>query len=172
MGFVNCTFESHAEEILEILNDTIINSTALYDYKSRTLESMVNWFKVKETGRFPVIGVIENDRLLGFASYGTFRPWPAYKYTVEHSVYIHKEHRGRGLGSALMKELIAAARRQQLYVMVAGIDVTNKSSIALHEKLGFSPAGIIEHAAFKFGRWLDLGFYQLILETPLGPEDD
>ena len=171
MHFVNCTCESHAEEILEILNDAIVSSTALYDYKPRKLEGMVNWFNAKESGRFPIIGAVESDRLLGFASYGTFRPWPAYKYTVEHSVYVHKDHRGKGIGSALLQELIATAKRQQLHVMVGGIDVSNKGSIALHEKLGFLPAGVIKHAAFKFGRWLDLGFYQLILETPASPVD-
>ncbi len=172
MQIVACTYESHAAEILEIFNEAIVSSTALYDYKPRTPESMVGWFKAKEAGRFPVIGATGADgRLLGFASYGTFRAWPAYKYTVEHSVYVHRDHRGEGIGIALMKELIAAARRQEVHVMVGGIDVANTGSIALHEKLGFSHAGTIVQAAFKFGRWLDLGFYQLVLDTPAQPVD-
>jgi L-amino acid N-acyltransferase YncA len=172
MRFVICTHESHAEEILDILNEAIANSTALYDYKPRAAESMVGWFKAKEAGRFRVIGAVaENGQLLGFASYGTFRAWPAYKYSVEHSVYVHKDHRGKGIGRALMQQLIAAAKEQQYHVMVGGIDVANTGSIMLHEKLGFVHAGTIRHAGFKFGRWLDLGFYQLLLETPACPVD-
>ena len=172
MRFVQCTHAAHAAAILEIFNEAIANSTALYDYKPRTPESMVAWFATKEAGRFPVIGAVDDaGALLGFASYGTFRAWPAYKYSVEHSVYVHKDHRGEGLGIALMRELIAAARAQDYHVMVGAIDMANSGSIALHEKLGFRHAGTIREAAFKFGRWLDLGFYQLVLETPARPSD-
>src|ERR1022692_2378975 len=100
MQIINCTYESHALAILEILNEAIVNSTALYDYKPRGPETMAPWFKAKETSRFPILGVIEDSQLLGFATYGTFRTRAAYKYTVEHSVYIHKDHRGKGLGLA------------------------------------------------------------------------
>ena len=172
MNFVSCSHEQHAQAILEIFNDAILNSTALYDYKPRAPESMVGWFKTKEAGGFPVIGIEnENNELMGFASYGTFRAWPAYKYSVEHSVYLKAEHRGKGLGNALMNKLIEAARAHERHVMVGGIDIENAASVALHRKLGFEHAGTIKHAAFKFGRWLDLAFYQLILETPLAPVD-
>jgi L-amino acid N-acyltransferase len=170
MQLVACTWESHANEILDIFNEAIANSTALYDYKPRTPESMAGWFKTKEAGRLPVIGAVAPDgQLLGFASYGTFRAWPAYKYSVEHSVYIHKDHRGRGIGQTLMLKLIGLAMEQQYHIMVGGIDVNNASSIALHEKLGFVHAGTIKHAAYKFDRWLDLAFYQRLFETPAKP---
>jgi len=170
MNFVPCTLERHAPAILAIFNDAILNSTALYDYEPRKPESMAGWFKAKETGVFPVIGVEgDNGELRGFASYGTFRAWPAYKYSVEHSVYVKTEFRGNGLGRALMKKLIEAARAQERHVMVGGIDVENAVSIALHRKLGFEHAGTIKQAGYKFGRWLDLAFYQLILETPSAP---
>ena len=173
MQFIACTYESHANAILEIFNEAIVNSTALYDYKPRTQESMIAWFKAKEAGRFPVIGITASDnQLLGFASYGTFRAWPAYKYSVEHSVYVHKDHRGKGIGLALMQQLITVAKDQQYHTMIGGIDIANTSSITLHERLGFTHAGTIKQAGFKFGRWLDLGFYQLLLETPAYPIDD
>jgi L-amino acid N-acyltransferase len=172
MQVIACTHDAHADAILEIFNDAIVNSTALYDYKPRTLESMAGWFKTKEAGGFPVIGAIgEGGELLGFASYGTFRAWPAYKYSVEHSVYVHKNHRGKGLGLLLMQELIAAASAQQIHVMVGAIDLANKGSIALHQRLGFEHAGTIRQAGFKFGRWLDVDFWQLVLETPANPVD-
>lgn len=172
MNLITCTYEKHAQPILAILNEAIENSTAIYDYKVRPAESMVAWFKAKEAGRFPVIG-LESDEgeLLGFASYGTFRAWPAYKYTVEHSVYVHHRHRGLGLGGKLVQELVTQARAQGVHVLVGGIDASNQGSIGLHTKLGFVHAGTIRQAGFKFGRWLDLAFYQLVLDTPLEPVD-
>jgi L-amino acid N-acyltransferase YncA len=172
MPIVACTEERHAGAILDILNDAIVHSTALYDYQPRSAESMLSWFAAKRNGGFPVIGVEDDTgQLQGFASYGSFRAWPAYKYTVEHSIYIHKDHRGRGLGRLLLEEIIAQARRRDVHVMVAGIDATNAASVALHERLGFQHAGTIRQAGFKFGRWLDLAFYQRILDTPAEPVD-
>jgi L-amino acid N-acyltransferase YncA len=171
MQYVPCTAQQHAAPVLEILNEAIANSTALYEYQPRTLESIRTWFAEKSAGHFPVIGAEEGGTLLGFATYGTFRARAAYKYTVEHSVYVHTEHRGRGIGKSLMHELIAAARQQQYHVLVGGIDVANDVSVAMHERLGFTHAGTVRQAAYKFGRWLDLGFYQLILETPDTPAD-
>jgi phosphinothricin acetyltransferase len=133
---------------------------------------MANWFQQKDIGDFPVIGVTNDTaELMGFATYGTFRAWPAYKYSVEHSVYIHIDHRGKGLGKLLMQQLITSAQRQQYHTMIGGIDISNLASISLHEKLGFTHAGTIKQAAYKFDRWLDLGFYQLLLDTPKTPVD-
>ena len=172
MKIVRCTYERHASAILAILNDAIVHTTALYDYQPRPPESMVGWFRTKDEKGYPVIGA-ESDagELLGFASYGSFRAWPAYKYTVEHAIYIHKDHRGQGLGRLLMQELVAEARTQRYHVIVAGIDMENQGSIALHESLGFEASGVIRQAGFKFGRWLDLGFWQLVLDTPEHPHD-
>jgi len=172
MKFIECTYAEHADAILAIFNDAIINSTALYDYKARTRDNMVTWFAAKQAGNFPVIGAVdEQGKLLGFASYGTFRAWPAYKYSVEHSLYVHQDHRGKGLGPLLLEKLIATATEQQYHTMIGGIDIENTGSIKLHERFGFSHAGTIKEAAFKFERWLDLGFYQLILATPAQPVD-
>lgn len=172
MEFVACTEAMHAEAILAILNEAIANSTSLYDYAPRSLESMAGWFKAKQASGFPVIGAVSSTgELAGFASYGTFRAWPAYKYSVEHSVYIHRDHRGRGLGLALMRQLIARAVEQQYHVMVGAIDEGNRASVVLHQKLGFSHAGTLRQVGFKFGRWLDLALYQLVLPTPDAPVD-
>jgi phosphinothricin acetyltransferase len=171
-NIVHCTFERHADAILEIFNEAIVNSTALYDYKPREPQSMVQWFEVKRNGGFPVIGLEDiNGVLLGFGSYGTFRRWPAYKYSVEHSVYVHKDHRGRGLGRTVLRELITAARQNGVHAMLGGLDATNIASIALHEQLGFKHVGTLSQVGFKFGRWLDLAFYQLLLDTPAHPVD-
>jgi L-amino acid N-acyltransferase YncA len=172
MKIVACEAARHSAPILAIFNDAIAHSTALYDYQPRAPESMMGWFDAKTKGRYPVIG-IENDagELMGFASYGPFRAWPAYKYSIEHSVYVDARFRGQGVGRVLLKEIIAAAEKQDYHVMVGGIDASNAVSIKLHESLGFTHAGTVRHAGFKFGRWLDLAFYQLILRTPAAPVD-
>lgn len=173
MGYIirSCT-ENQLPEILEIFNEAILNSTSLYDYNPRTIDTMQNWYAAKKAGNFPVIGVFDgNDTLLGFASYGSFRSWPAYKYSVEHSVYIRSDWRGKGLGTILLKEIIKCAEAQEYHVMIGGIDASNIASIKLHEKEGFVFCGTIKHAGYKFGKWLDLSFYQLIMKTPESPEE-
>ncbi len=167
---VHCTYERHAQAILDIFNEAIVNSTALYDYQPRPMASMTAWFATKQAGNFPVIGLEDaQGQLLAFGSYGSFRAWPAYKYTVEHSVYVHREHRGRGLGLEVMRALIETARQHDLHALVGGIDTTNAASIALHARLGFQHVGTLPQVGFKSGRWLDLAFYQLLLETPARP---
>ncbi|MFT4241755.1 MAG: GNAT family N-acetyltransferase [Acidovorax sp.] len=169
---IDCSEADHAPAILEILNDAIVNTTALYDYAPRSPQAMAAWFATKRTNGFPVVGAVDTSgQLLGFASWGTFRAFPAYKYTVEHSVYLHRDHRDRGLGKVLMQELIHRARAAQLHVMVGCIDASNAGSIALHERLGFTHSGTFPQVGFKFGRWLDAAFYQLVLETPAQPVD-
>jgi L-amino acid N-acyltransferase YncA len=170
MKLIRCD-RSYADPILAILNDAILNSTAIYDYRPRTPDAMSTWFEVKEKGNYPVLGIIgDSGELMGFGSYGTFRAWPGYKYTVEHSIYVASQFRGKGIGRRLLKELIQAAQAQDYHVMIGGIDSQNAISIRLHESLGFSHAGTIRQAGFKFDRWLDLVFYQLILSTPATPK--
>jgi len=160
-------------EILEIFNEAIVNTTALYDYKPRTLEMISKWYSQKQEGNYPVIGVFdENEILLGFATYGSFRERPAYKYTIEHSVYVRSDMRRKGLGTLLLREIIRNAEEREYHVMIGGIDALNAESIRLHEKEGFVFCGLIKQAGFKFGKWLDLVFYQLILKTPEHPPDD
>lgn len=172
MKIISCEPARHSDAILGIFNEAIANSTALYDYQPRAAESMVGWFEAKARGNYPVIGV-EDDHgaLLGFASYGPFRAWPAYKYSVEHSVYVDARARGQGVGRALLGAIILAAEKQDYHMMVGGIDAANAISIKLHESLGFKACGVVKQAGFKFGRWLDLAFYQLILRTPSTPVD-
>ena len=172
MRVIQCEQKRHAEAIIAIFNEAIVNSTALYDYKPRTIEMMTAWFETKSKGKYPVIG-IENDsgELMAFGSYGTFRAWPAYKYSVEHSVYVDARFRGQGIGKRVLQEVIAAAEGQGYHILIGVIDATNCVSIRLHEGLGFRHCGTIQQAGFKFGRWLDVVFYQLTLSTPAHPTD-
>jgi phosphinothricin acetyltransferase len=133
---------------------------------------MASWFEAKRAGGFPSSASrMHKAGCWAFAA-GEFRAYPAYKYTVEHSVYVHPQHRGRGLGQQLMELLIAEARqRGDVHVLVGAIDAANAGSIALHKRLGFESVGLMPQVGFKFGRWLDLAFYQLTLQTPLNPVD-
>jgi phosphinothricin acetyltransferase len=153
--------------ILEIYNEAIRNTTAVYDYKPHTIEDRTAWYEKKVSENFPVLVFEENDHVAGFATFGTFRAWPGFKYTIEHSVYVHKDYRGKHIGTALLQELIKIANAEGYATMVAGIDATNEDSKAMHEKLGFRFSGTIQKAGYKFGKWLDLSFYQYDL---LGPE--
>jgi L-amino acid N-acyltransferase len=166
---IACT-ERHLPAIREILNDAILHSTAIYDYAPRTPAMIARWFEHKQEGNFPVLGVEADDgSLAGFATYGPFRAFPAYKYTVEHSVYVANSQRGQGIGTALLRALIDAAQTQQLHVMIGVIDSANEDSVRFHRAFGFTPCGTIRQVAFKFGRWLDVEFHQLILRTPDAP---
>ena len=171
MRIISCG-RSYSAAILAIVNEAIENSTALYDYRARTPAMMDAWFDAKEQAHYPVIGVIDQaSQLLGFGSYGPFRAWPAYKYTIEHSLYVERSHRGQGIGKLLLAELIATATRHDYHTMIGGIDAQNAASIAVHRRLGFEQCAQIRQAGFKFNRWLDLRFYQLLLKTPVHPVD-
>lgn len=149
--------------ILEIINFNIINSTALYDYNIRTLEQQVAIFEDKIAKNFPILVAIENETIVGFGYYSEFRFREAYKFTVEHSVYAHPNHQGKGIGKLLLTELIRLAKAQNLHTIIGVIDAENTASIAFHEKFGFKQVGFIKDSGYKFDRWLHSVFMQLML---------
>lgn len=164
MNMIDCNAADHAPQILAIFNEVIANSTALYEYEPRTLAMIGQWFVGKAGSDFPVIGAVDaSGQLLGFASYGTFRQFPAYQFTVEHSVYVRTDQRGRGVGEQLLRALLARAQAQRYHTMIGVIDADNAASIRLHEKLGFECAGTLRAVGFKFDRWLDVVLYQRVL---------
>ena len=137
----SCTGEQ-LPEILAIFNDSIRHSTALYEYNEMTGEDMERWYAAKTSGGFPLVGAFGNSgELLGFATFGTFRPRPAYGNTIEHSVYIRKDKRGLGLGKMLLKHIIDRATEMDYHTMIGVIDASNSVSVRLHESLGFELAG-------------------------------
>lgn len=169
MKIVSCQYQRHGKAILDIFNKAIATSTALYDYEPRTLATLQKWFEAKEEYNYPIIGIENDGVLMGFATYGAFRSWAAYKYSVEHSVYVDVRFRGKGVGKKLLTELIQLAQQQNYHTIIGGIDAENKISVSLHKSLGFVYCGTIRQAGFKFDRWLNLEFYQLILPTPDNP---
>ena len=150
--------------ILAIYNDVIATSTAVYAELPATLDSRREWFEGRIKAGYPVLVAAKGGDILGFASYGDFRAFPGYRFTVEHSVHIAATARGKGLGSALVEALLPLARAQGKHVMLGGIDADNAGSIRFHQKLGFAKTAHMPQVGFKFGRWLDLVFMQKILE--------
>jgi L-amino acid N-acyltransferase YncA len=152
------------QAILDIINYNILHSTALYDYKIRSFEQQQNILEEKISKNFPVIVAEFDGQVVGFGMYSEFRFREAYKFTVEHSVYVDESFQGKGIGKLVLEELITLARKQKLHTMIAVIDSENQSSVEFHEKFGFKTVGIIKESGYKFDRWLDSVFMQLILE--------
>ncbi|MFZ4105483.1 GNAT family N-acetyltransferase [Flavobacterium sp.] len=149
--------------ILEIINYNILYSTALYDYEPRTLENQIAILQEKMTKGFPVLVATENEKVVGFGYYSEFRFREAYKFTVEHSVYVHPNYHGKGTGKLILENLILLAKGQNLHTMIGVIDSENQSSIEFHKKFGFEFAGTIKESGYKFNRWLDSVFMQKML---------
>lgn len=152
------------DKILEIVNHSILHTTANYNYDIQTLEMQTKWFEDKKTKNMPVVVADLNGEVVGFGSYGQFREKIGYQYTVEHSVYVIDNVIGKGIGTKLLTELIRLAKEQGFHVMIGAIDADNTGSIAFHKKFGFTAIGTIREVGYKFDHWLDLVFMQLILK--------
>ncbi|MBL0134066.1 MAG: N-acetyltransferase [Chitinophagaceae bacterium] len=150
--------------LLEIYNDIIINTTAVYDYEPHTIEMRTQWFETKKSQGFPVFVAEIDGKVLGFSSMGPFRAWAAYKFSVENSIYVAAEARGKGIGKLLLPPVIDASKEMGMHTILAGIDATNEASIKLHERFGFTEVAFFKEVGWKFGKWLDLKFLQLILK--------
>ena len=158
--------ESDLPAMLEIYNEIIINTTAVWHDEPHTLEMRKTWFAQRKEQGFPVFVAVEEEQLLGFSTIGPFRPWPGYRYTVENSVYVAANCRGKGVANGLMPPLITAAKELNLHAIVAGIEASNEASIKLHNKFGFTEVAHFKEVGFKFGRWMDLKFLELIMAAP------
>ena len=152
------------EGILEIVNYNILNTTSIYDYEPRTLAQQIAIFEEKTTNNFPLLVIEIDQEIAGFSTYGTFRFKEGYKFTVEHSVYVSVKHQGKGLGKLLLSQLIETAKKQKRHTMIAVIDAENQNSVTFHEQFGFETVGLMKESAFKFKKWLDTVFMQLILK--------
>jgi phosphinothricin acetyltransferase len=152
--------------ILTIYNDVIARSTAVYALAPVTLGERTNWFEARQAQGYPVLVAVDGADLLGFSSFGDWRAWPGYRFTVEHSVYVAAACQRRGVGRQLVEALFPIAARLDKHVMLGGIDAANAASIAFHRRLGFKEVAHFEEVGHKFGRWLDLVFMQRLLDAP------
>jgi phosphinothricin acetyltransferase len=155
--------ENDLPGMLEIYNEIILNTTAVWQYDPHTLEMRKEWFAIKKQLGHPVFVAEQQGVILGFSTFGPFRQWQGYRFTVENSVYVAADYRGWGISKLLMQILIDAARELNVHAIVAGIEASNEASIALHEKFGFKEVAHFKEVGHKFGRWMDLKFLELIV---------
>ena len=160
--------EDDLPPILDIYNDIIEHTTAVYYYEPHTLEMRRQWFKEREQKGFPVFVAEEDGIILGMSTIGPFRVPTAYQFSVENTVHVAANARRRGIGKLLMPPIIEAAGKLKMHTIIAGIDAGNEVSLHLHRSFGFVEVAHFKEVGFKFGRWLDLKFLQLIL--PLSSE--
>lgn len=152
--------------IRDIYNSVLLASTAIYNDRPVTLEDRDTWWRTRVAKKFPVIVAVDETGVLGYGSFGDFRPWPGYRLTVEGTIHIREGVRGLGIGSRLLEELVARARSLGKHVMIAGVDSENAASLHFLTSHGFVPAGELREVGFKFGRYLNLNFLQLFLNPP------
>ncbi len=156
--------EADLPTILAITNDAIRHGTALWTITPATLQSRRDWMAERVADGFPVLVAERADGVVGFGSYGRFRPHEGYAGTVEHSLYVDEASRGVGVGRALLQALLEAATGCGMHVMIGGIEAQNAASIALHERAGFTRSALLLQVGRKFDRWLDLLFMQKRLD--------
>lgn len=157
--------------IAAIYNDAVRHTTAIWNDSPVDVENRRLWRADRQRLGYPVLVAVDAaDTVVGYASFGDWRAFDGYRHTVEHSVYVHVDQRGGGVGKALMLGLIDRARAMGKHVMVAGIEAGNTASIRLHETLGFEQVGLLPQVGTKFGRWLDLAFLQLRLDDRDAPD--
>ncbi|MBW8356876.1 N-acetyltransferase family protein [Pseudomonas protegens] len=156
--------------IRDIYNDAVLNTTAIWNDSPVDLGNRQAWFSARQAQGYPILVIVNaEEQVLGYASFGDWRPFDGFRHTVEHSVYVRRDQRGNGLGPQLMAVLLERARGCDKHVMVAAIESANAASIRLHQRLGFISTGQMQQVGTKFGRWLDLTFMQLILNPGAQP---
>ncbi|MCJ8517374.1 phosphinothricin acetyltransferase [Pseudorhizobium tarimense] len=158
---IRAATEADLPAIMEIYNDAVANTTAIWNDNQVDLANRQEWFKARQAKNFPVLVAELGGQVAGYASYGDWRAFEGFRHSVEHSVYVHKEHRGAGLGRHLMTALIAVAGERSIHVMIACVEAGNAASVRLHESLGFRNVGTFSEVGTKFGRWLDLTCLEL-----------
>ncbi|MBC3362932.1 GNAT family N-acetyltransferase [Pseudomonas sp. SWRI154] len=156
--------------IRDIYNDAVLNTTAIWNEQAVDLGNRQAWFSARRAQGYPVLVAVDTEEnVLGYASFGDWRPFDGFRHTVEHSVYVRHDQRGHGLGPLLMLALIERAKACGKHVMVAAIESGNAASTRLHERAGFTITGQMPQVGTKFGRWLDLTFMQLVLNPGAQP---
>jgi len=161
--------EDDVPAILDIYNEVIINTTAVYSEKPHTLQMRLDWYRDRVNNKFPVYVAEIDGVVAGFSSYGHFRVWPCYRYTVEISVYVERYYRGKGVSKILLGALIDRAKEMNIHAIIAGISADNEISIKLHQSFGFTEVAHFKQVGYKFNRWLDLKFLELLIENTPGP---
>jgi L-amino acid N-acyltransferase len=155
--------EADLEGIVAIYNEVIANSTAVFANLPVAVDERRRWWQARTAQGYPVLIVRDEQGIAAFGSFSDFRAWPGYRFTVEHTLHVRADARGRGIGTQMLRALIDRASALGKHVMIAGVDADNGVSIRLHQRLGFTRAGLLREVGYKFDRWLDLVFLQRAL---------
>ena len=161
--------EADLPSLVSLYNEVIATSTAVFTETAVSLDDRRAWWRERTRQGYPVLVATDESGVAGFATFGDFRSWPGYRFTVEHSVHVRVDLRGKGLGSSLVSALFPRAVALRKHTMIAGIDAANEGSIRFHQRLGFEYAGRLRDVGCKFGRWLDLVFLQRKLDEASSP---
>lgn len=151
-----------AEAICAIYNPYILNTTISFEEEAVTENEMSRC--IRNNGNLPWIVYEENDQILGYAYACKWRVRKAYRFSVESVVYLNSKATGYGLGTILYKELINRLKALQIHTVIGGIALPNPASIALHEKFGYKKVAHFKEVGFKFNKWIDVGYWELILK--------
>lgn len=160
--------EEDMAAVMAIYNDAVANTTAIWNDAPVDLDNRIEWLRGRRERGFPVVVAERDGEVVGYATYGDWRAFDGYRHTAEHSIYVHRDARGRGIGRQLLANLIDRARSSGIHVLIAGIEAENEASIRLHEGFGFHVVGRFKEVGTKFGRWLDLTCMELCLQHPDG----
>jgi L-amino acid N-acyltransferase YncA len=152
--------EADLPGLVAIYNEVIATSTAIYSSEPVTLAERREWWRARVALGYPVLVAAEPSGVMGLATFGDFRAAPGYRFTVEHSVHVRADCRGRGVGTQLLQALLPRAAACNKRIMIAGVDAANAAAIRFHERSGFTRVGHLREVGYKFDRWLDLVFLQ------------
>ncbi len=154
------------DAITAIYNEVLTNSTAIYNDRPTTVSERVEWWESRKRQGYPVLVAEDDDSVAGFGTFGDFRPWPGYRFTVEGTIHIRSGVRGKGIGTALLETLVEEARALGKHSMIAGVDSENTASLRFLERFGFEQVGTLREVGFKFDRFLNLVFLQYWITPP------
>ena len=152
-----------AEAIREIYNGEVTGSTVTFDLVPRTVTDQLEWVDQHSGAHPAIVAAPDGGPVVGFASLSPYRSRPAYATTVEDSVYVHRDHRGQGVGKLLLTEIVSLAATGGFHTVIARIVGTHEASISLHRSCGFELVGVEREVGRKFGHWLDVALMQLLL---------
>jgi phosphinothricin acetyltransferase len=158
--------EADIPAIAAIYGEAVLTGTATFELDPPSEAEMLRRFESLAEGGFPYLVAEKAGAVLGYGYAGPYRPRIAYRHTIEDSVYLAKEARGRGVGTALLRELVRASETRGFRQMIAVIgDSGHEASIRLHQSAGFTLVGTFKDVGYKFGRWLDT----VLMQRVLGP---
>jgi phosphinothricin acetyltransferase len=163
-AIVRMATEADVPAILDIYNHEVVHGVSTFDLEPRTLEDRLEWYRRTQEHPHVVIVAEEAGEVVGWGCLHQFHARAAYRFTTEDSVYIHQDHRGKGLGKLILARLVQIARENGFHSVMAGVSQGNPVSVRLHEGFGFEAIGVQRQVGYKFERWLDVSWFQLMLE--------